>query len=246
MDLTLDGIYQFNGVSAGAHTLSGYLVRSDHSAIPNTGTSVSFSTTVPDVVPPVVSIVSPTSGATVSGVVTVSANASDAVGVAGVQFKVDGVNLGAEDVAAPYDIPLNTTLITNGAHTVTAVARDLGGNTTTSAAVGFTVANTIPNDPAQIGQWSSVFTWPNVALHAALLPTGKVLSWADHSDADGVQLWNPATSTFQDDSLHRREPLLRRPDIPPRRTTHDDGRAYRQLRRYSGIQRSSIPGPSPG
>ncbi len=196
MDMTLDGVYQFIGVSAGAHTLSGYLVRSDHSAIPNTGTSVNFSTTVPDVVPPVVSIVSPTSGATLSGVVTVSANASDAVGVAGVQFKVDGVNLGAEDVGAPYDTPLNTTLITNGAHTVTAVARDLGGNTTTSAPVGFTVANMIPNDPAQIGQWSAVFTWPNVALHAALLPTGKVLSWSDHSDVDGVQLWNPATSTF--------------------------------------------------
>jgi hypothetical protein len=197
MDLTMDGVYQFSGVAAGGHTLSGTLVRADHSSIPNTGASVNFSTTVPDVVPPVVSIVSPTSGATVSGIVTVAASASDAVGVAGVQFKIDGANLGAEDVSSPYDIQLNTALVANGAHTVTAVARDLGGNSTTATAVGFTVANTTGNDPAQIGQWSAVFNWPNVALHAALLPTGKVLSWADHSDADGVQLWNPATGTFQ-------------------------------------------------
>src|SRR2546425_3634164 len=39
----------------------------------------------------------PASGATVSASITVSANASDNVGVAGVQFKLDGANLGAED-----------------------------------------------------------------------------------------------------------------------------------------------------
>lgn len=36
--------------------------------------------------PPVVSITSPTSGATVSGTITVSADASSEIGVAGVQF----------------------------------------------------------------------------------------------------------------------------------------------------------------
>ena len=38
------------------------------------------------------------SGATV----TVSATAADNVGVAGVQFKLDGANLGAEDTTSPY------------------------------------------------------------------------------------------------------------------------------------------------
>ena len=33
---------------------------------------------------------------------TVTANAADNVGVAGVQFKLDGANLGAEDTTAPY------------------------------------------------------------------------------------------------------------------------------------------------
>ena len=57
----------------------------------------------PDTTPPTVSVTAPAAGATVSGTnVTVSANASDNVGVAGVQFKLDGANLGAEDTSAPY------------------------------------------------------------------------------------------------------------------------------------------------
>ena len=64
---------------------------------------------------------------------TVSANAADNVGVAGVQFKLDGANLGAEDTASPYSASWNTTTATNGSHTLTAVARDAAGNTTTAS-----------------------------------------------------------------------------------------------------------------
>src|ERR1700716_1396883 len=58
----------------------------------------------------VVTMTSPTSGSTVSSSITVSANVSiiGALTVAGVQFKLDGVNLGAEDGTAPYSIPWNT------------------------------------------------------------------------------------------------------------------------------------------
>ena len=70
----------------------------------------------------------PAAGATVSATVTVTASATDAVGVAGVQFKVDGVNLGAEDTTAPYSVAWATTGIANGDHTLTAVARDAAGN----------------------------------------------------------------------------------------------------------------------
>src|SRR5690349_7415792 len=45
-----------------------------------------------DTTPPTVSITSPTPGAIVSGVILVSASASDNVGVVGVQFKYDGIN----------------------------------------------------------------------------------------------------------------------------------------------------------
>ena len=62
-----------------------------------------------DTTPPTVAISTPSAGATVSGTVTVAASASDNVGVASVQFKLDGVNLGAKDTIAPYSIAWNTT-----------------------------------------------------------------------------------------------------------------------------------------
>ena len=52
---------------------------------------------------PQAALSAPASGATVSGSLNVSATASDNVGVVGVQFKLDGVNLGTEDTSAPYD-----------------------------------------------------------------------------------------------------------------------------------------------
>src|SRR5206468_827181 len=78
----------------------------------------------PDTTPPTVAITSPSEGATVSGAVTVAASASDNVGVAGVQFFVDGAPLGAEDTTAPYAAAWDTTTASNGSHTLTAVARD--------------------------------------------------------------------------------------------------------------------------
>ena len=80
-----------------------------------------------------------------SGSITVSANASDNVGVVGVQFKVDGTNLGTEDTTAPYAIMWDTTTAANGTHTLTAVARDAAGNTTPSAPVTVTVNNPPPS-----------------------------------------------------------------------------------------------------
>jgi hypothetical protein len=92
--------------------------------------------------PPTVSISSPSSGAAVSGTITVTATASDKVGVASVQFEVDGSNLGAAVTAAPYSQSLNTTTLANGKHSLTAVAVDTSGNKATSAAVSITVNNT--------------------------------------------------------------------------------------------------------
>jgi hypothetical protein len=79
-------------------------------------------------------------GTTVSGSVTASATATDNIGVVGVQFKLDGANFGAELVSAPYSITWNTTAVSNGCHTLTAVARDAAGNQG-SASVSVTVNN---------------------------------------------------------------------------------------------------------
>lgn len=94
-----------------------------------------------DATPPSVSLTAPASGATISGTITVAATASDNVGVLGVQFKRDGVNLGSEGLTTPYSVAFPTTGVPNGPHTLTAVARDAAGNTKTSSAITVTVNN---------------------------------------------------------------------------------------------------------
>src|SRR6266481_9389560 len=49
-------------------------------------------------------------------------------------------------------------------------------------------------DPATVGQWSAVMSWPYLAVHAHVLPTGKVLWWTSFSQGDNPQLWNPTTN----------------------------------------------------
>jgi hypothetical protein len=94
-----------------------------------------------DTTAPTVSVTTPAAGATVAGTVTLAAAASDNVGVAGVQFTIDGVNSGLEDTAAPYTLAWNTTSVANGSHQIAAVARDAAGNRTTAAALTVTVSN---------------------------------------------------------------------------------------------------------
>jgi hypothetical protein len=97
--------------------------------------------------PPTGTITGPTSGATVSGVTTVSASASDVVMVAGVQFQLNGANLGAVDTAAPYSISWDTRTVANGTYTFSAVVSDAAGNATQLSGVTVTVNNppdTIP------------------------------------------------------------------------------------------------------
>ncbi len=145
----------------------------------------------PDTVPPSVSITSPASGATVSGTVPITASASDNVGVASVQFLLDGTALGT--VGDPFTYQWNTATTTPGTHTIFAVARDLAGNTATSSGVSVTVTNATAS---QIGQWSPVMNWPIVAVHAILLTTGNVLAWTDYTINEGAQVWHPDTNTF--------------------------------------------------
>src|SRR5947207_9940659 len=98
----------------------------------------------------IVAMTSPASGSIVSDTVPVRASVSviGLITVRGVQFQLDGANLGAEDTSAPYSVSWNTTTTGNGSHTLTAVARDLLGLQYTSDPVTVTVANSAPPPPA--------------------------------------------------------------------------------------------------
>ena len=95
----------------------------------------------------------PADNATVSSTITVTANAADDRGLANVQFKLDGANLGAADTSAPYSLSWDTRTASNGAHTLTAVARDSDANTTTSAPVRVTVDNVVVAPPGLVAAY---------------------------------------------------------------------------------------------
>ncbi len=148
-----------------------------------------------DTTPPTVAIASPAAGATVSGTVTVSADASDNVGVARVAFTLDGSPLGSALTAAPYSLSWDTTSAVGGSHTLVATALDGAGNTATSTPVAVNVANAA--DPSVVGSWGPVVPWPEVSIHAALTYTGKVLTWmGDFSQAGQEYLLDPTTGSY--------------------------------------------------
>jgi hypothetical protein len=92
-----------------------------------------------DNTPPSVAITSPAHGATVGGTVTITASASDDVGVAKVRFWVDGTYL-SYDASAPYTRTWNTAGYADGAHVIRVQAVDHAGNVS-DASITVTVAN---------------------------------------------------------------------------------------------------------
>ena len=57
------------------------------------------------------------------------------------------------------------------------------------------VSSARAQDPATVGQFSSVMSWPWIAVDAHLLPTGKVLYWPQFANGDNPTLWDPSTNT---------------------------------------------------
>jgi hypothetical protein len=97
-----------------------------------------------DTTAPTAEITSPATGATITGTITLDASASDDVGVVGVQFTLDGVNLSTELTAAPYTLEWNSATVPNGAHVLSATARDAAGNQRTATIVTVLVDNITP------------------------------------------------------------------------------------------------------
>lgn len=95
------------------------------------GTSSGGDTTAP-------TVTASTSGT--SGTITLSASASDDVGVAKVEFYVDGVLKGS-DTSSPYSMTLDSTTLANGSHGLVAKAYDAANNIGTSSTVTFQVDN---------------------------------------------------------------------------------------------------------
>ena len=81
----------------------------------------------PDSELPVVAITQPISNDTVSGLVTVTATATDNDSVVDVEFFAAGVSIGV-DATSPYSVIWNSTVATDGDHDIAAFGRDPAGN----------------------------------------------------------------------------------------------------------------------
>jgi pseudomonalisin len=101
---------------------------------------VVVATSTPDTTPPTTSITAPANGATVSGTTSVTASASDNVGVTKVEFYLDGT-LASTDTTSPYSWSWDTTTATNASHSLVTKAYDAAGNIGTSTTVTVTVSN---------------------------------------------------------------------------------------------------------
>ncbi len=121
-----------------------------------------------DTIKPTTSITAPVAGATVSGTTTVTASASDNVGVTKVEFYLDGV-LQSTDTTSPYSWSWATTGTANGSHTLSSKAYDAAGNSGVSTNVGVTVSNGVPVD---VSGWT--ITQANATLNYTI-PAGTVI-----------------------------------------------------------------------
>jgi hypothetical protein len=133
-------------------------------------------------VAPTVSITSPANGATVSGALAVTANASDNIGVTRVDFFVDGA-LAGSDAAAPYSVTVDTTRLANGSHAVLARALDAANNTGTSGTVTVTVQN--GGGGGGGGQFLETFSGPSGPDNPGWTLGGWTLSAADATGKSG-------------------------------------------------------------
>jgi hypothetical protein len=124
-------------LSNGSHSLTAKAYDAAGNATTSTATSFSVSNSTSDTTPPTVSA----SESGTSGTITLSATASDNVGVSKVEFYVDGA-LKASDTTSPYAVTLDSTTLANGSHNLVAKAYDAANNVGTSTTVAFSVSNT--------------------------------------------------------------------------------------------------------
>jgi hypothetical protein len=132
-----------------------------------------------DTTPPTVGVTAPAAGAVVLDPVDLVADATDDVGVAGVQFRIDGNAVGPEDTTAPYSVRWDIATSTAGGHSVTAVARDAAGNTTTSAPVDVTVSDGVTDGVGVVQSASDVKLPQEATCTSAASPTSDGASRAD-------------------------------------------------------------------
>ncbi len=143
----------------------------------------------------------PTVAASVSGSapdIQLKAQADDNVGVARVEFYVDGA-LAGNVLAQPFQIPLDATSLSNGAHTLVAVAFDAAGNSAASAPASFNVTNSFDQLLINPGFEQNTLGWTddpsNINFPVSSGPrTGQGFAWLNGYGTTHIdRLWQDVT-----------------------------------------------------
>lgn len=134
---------------------------------------------VPDNTPPTLTLTNPTDGEVLSGEFTISADATDAGGVASVTFSIAGQDY--TDTSAPYAWVVSPPA---GEHLIFATARDMAGNTETATII-VTVESAPPGEDT---------TPPEVQITspedgATIKGNGQITVTVDAHDADSGIYW---------------------------------------------------------
>ena len=173
----------------GAHFYYGLVTEADGDRLWSAPIWVNQGTAPTDTTAPTVSA----SESGTSGTITLSATASDNVGVTNVEFYVDGVLKGA-DASAPYSLALDSTTLGNGTRNVTAKAFDAAGNNATSTAFAFSVNNVLPDTTAPTVSASESGTSGTITLSATASDNVGVTNVEFY--VDGVLKGSDATSPY--------------------------------------------------
>ena len=171
-------------LAAGSYTLT----TKAYDAAGNVGQSGSVTVTVvKDTTPPSVALTSPVNNATVSGPVTISASASDNIGVNRVELYENSVLLTASNVT-PVNFNWNTASVPNGSYALTAKAYDATGNVAQTGNVTVTV-----NNPAADTTAPSVTAFTVPATATSLIVPITTFTATDNTAVTGYQVTESAT-----------------------------------------------------
>ncbi len=144
--------------SAGTHSLTARATDDLAASTTSVAITVTVSAPTADTQAPVATLTAPADLASaIAGNLTLTAAATDNVGVAGVEFQLDGAQVGSTDTAAPYTVAVDTNAYASGQHIVRARARDAAGNISAwaSATVLFGGGRTQPAGFTRNAGWIS-------------------------------------------------------------------------------------------
>jgi fibronectin type 3 domain-containing protein len=175
---------------------------SGNESLPSIEVSTLISAPQTDTTSPSVTLTAPSNGSTVSGIVTLTATATDNVGVVGVQFHLNGTNWGAEDTTDTYSVSWDTTGVAPGQYSLTATARDAAGNSMTATPVSVTVDAPPDATPPSIPETltAQVVSSSEISLNWTA-STDNVGITGYHVFRNGAFIASTTTTSYQDANL---------------------------------------------